>query len=298
MSVIKGLDYSFDVGLSIYNENEKTNKKSTNKKMKIGKKDFSLNEIKEIISDLDDLEHKFLKIFDDIDSTDVIIQKVIDTTFEYKQPKIILEHYFILPNIRKHYHTNYSNGFFDKLFIGLYLKFPRTILALFIESPNYQFFRYFLVFIESSINSYTDTEDQESLYKLYNLIILLFSIQLNKDYRTIKEYPPTEYRLPIISDASLHAPSKKDCTDNNIFTIRKNISDKLIDCKCCKHNSLKDYDNVIEILRFNIVAFKHKNPNYSYENEMNMESAKKCCFKLFYHNFKLDTNLDTNLVSK
>ena len=43
MSVIKGLDYSFDVGLSIYNENEKTNKKNTNKKMRIGKKDFSLD---------------------------------------------------------------------------------------------------------------------------------------------------------------------------------------------------------------------------------------------------------------
>jgi hypothetical protein len=244
-------------------------------------------------------------------NTDTIIKHVINSTIECKEPIIILEHYLILQKVKNNYDANYSDGFFNKLFLKLYLRFPRTILSLFIESPNYQFFRYFLGYIHEIIYNFNvdshlfsdmlvrqnkknkEKYIKEFLIKLYNLIILLFSIQLTKDFRIVKDNKYSEYDPPTISDAALYAPLKND---KFYSTIRIDIANKIFqnnNIKTCKCNScfndVKEYDNIIEILLFNITIFRTKKiTKYIFENDIDLESAKKCCFKLFKKNFKLE----------
>ena len=256
---------------------------STNKLVKKIKNEVKSPTFKNIIEKIED---QFFQIFEHIGEIDDIIQKVIDKIIEYKQPKIILDHYLILFRIKDEYNEDFSSGFFNKLFLKLYLRFPRTIIALFIESSNFQFLRYFSSYVFNYIEISKDNTIQIALSKLYNLIILLFSIQLNKDYKTVQS---TNYSLneqPIISDVALYIPSIQDVDDECFKITRKNISYKLFGTFCCK--SYKEYDNMIEILKFNITVFQKKKSTYIFENDMDIDSAKKCCFKLFHKNFLLD----------
>ncbi len=236
---------------------------------------------------VNEIEDKFLQIFDTFDNIDLIIDKIVNSVIELDKPKIIIDHYLILQRLKDDYTANYSNGFFNRLFLQFYLKFPRTLIALFIESSNYQFLYHFLGYIQESINKSTNIETKQSMYRLYNLIILLFSIQLNKDFTIIKNNKICSCcNFPIISNVAIYAPSNKDINDKTERMIRKHISYKLFGNST---NSTIKYDNIVEILRFNIEFFtQNKFSKYTFENDMDDNIAKKCCFKLFYKNFTLD----------
>ena len=146
---------------------------STNKLVNKIKNEVKSPKFKKIIENIED---QCFNILDQLGEIDDIIQIVVDKIIEYKQPKIILDHYLILSRVKNEYTGDFSNGFFNKLFLKLYLRFPRTIIALFIESSNFQFLRYFASYVYDYIDICSDTIVQTSLAKLYNLIILLFSI--------------------------------------------------------------------------------------------------------------------------
>ena len=183
-------------------------------------------EIKDTIFSIEDHCLSFFNNINNLDM-DTIIDNVIDSIIKHNEPKIIIEHYLIIQRIKNDYNGNYSNGFFNKLFFKLYIKFPQTILALFIELPNYQFFYYFLIFLlekrENNICSCIGCP----LMKLYNLIILLYSIQINKDYRTVNFNKFSDDERPIISNVSLYSPCNKDLYTSSSLS-KNNIHKELI----------------------------------------------------------------------
>ena len=244
----------------------------------------SPNNVKETIHDI---ENQCLELFNDMSASDVnsIVDKVVDVVITMDAPKIILEHYLIILRIKQFYHGSYSNGFFNKLFMEFYMKFPQTIVSLFIELPNYQFFYYFLIYLLENNIKYTDKNGYEySLLKMYNFIILLFSSQLSRDYEKIKDATKSTNEEPFISNVALLLPYN-DLYTKELKKIQRDLAQKLFDDS---ENQIKKLKDVIEILRFNITVIQKKNPNYIFEHDIEFKVASHCCFKIFRKNFIIE----------
>ena len=213
------------------------------------------------------------------------IQKnVIDTInniIKYKNVNIILETYIAMYRIHSKYNETYGSRFFNRLFLALYIRFPRTIISLFSEYPNYQFFYYFSGFLYDSIRDMNSDHLLLPLSKLYTVIVSLYSYQLKKDYDTIKDNKGDLGEISI-SNAAIYSPS----INSNETTYRGNILRCHISAKLFGKGHLREYDNIISVITFNMFVILKKNKSHIFNNCIHPDEVKKCCFKMTKANFK------------
>ncbi len=241
------------------------------------------------------LEDQCLKLFSVVDDETLfsIIDNIIIEIIIQKNSNMILEHYFIVYKLKSEYRYDYGNGFFNKFFLDVYLNFPNAIISLFIELPNYQFFSYLGGYICNEILTSKNKTYKNKIYKLYNLIISLFTYQLNKDFNIIKSHKVTNETTPVISNAAAYAPSDKSNEFNNFIcadNMKKSIIKKLIGQEITYEKASKEYNNIIEILSFNIVVFVKKSSKYTFENDIDLTKKNELCFKMFNKNFNKEVN--------
>jgi hypothetical protein len=249
-----------------------------------------------IINILNVTEKELLNFFGSINQSElyILVLRVIDIIIEIKDPNIIIDHYLILYKITLEYNSFYANGFFNEFFFNLYLKLPKSVIYLFMELPNFQFFLHFLDYLRNKIKESKNKKRKMIIY-LYKKIIFIFSEQLKNDLSVLKKMNICEkcdncnkfIEIPSISNVSLYIPSDiyKEIHNNDISIkhIAYNVFGK-------KEKSIERYNIILEKILKSLIIIRKIHKNFVYNNEIDITIPIKYCFRLFKNKLSKEIN--------
>jgi hypothetical protein len=275
-------------------------KKNTNKN---GKKNIISNENPKLskLSKVDIYVNKVFTIYNDIEQTldpNIILNEykklfTIQDDEEYNKMDIhiFIQLYIFFPyTIRRlflslpNYHflkelLIYLNGEIVDINLNIYMSDLKT--RVFSNNENLSIFSNSTTSILKMFNNDNKNNNElsfrkESLIKIYNTILYIFSLRLMNDYESILKWDNNINNLPIISNAYYYAPYNSDPKYKYIIEkLAIHIFDSGI-------GSVEKYNVMME--DFTIFHNVSKE-NYIFENKFDISDFSKMCFRRYHKCF-------------